>query len=305
MIGNMGSGCDADVIILSLERPRETLAAIDSALAQRGLSRHVYVVDQGSCAATVAALRRAVGDRPDVTLFEIGQNLGVAGGRNLGASLGRGRVIAALDNDAEFAAPDTLANLVSTLDRRTDLAAVGCRIVRFDDGSDDLSSWGYPRAQLSHAGASFEAVTFVGAGHAIRRAAWDACGGYDDALFFCWEEYDFCRRAIDEGWRIAYRGDLVVRHKVTPEQRVHWGNGRWYWYVRNRLYIARKYGDLSLWPRVAWYLWRGVRYGLPADTLRGLVDGWSMEVGRVTAPISPLRAPIAAGAAALVAPAKG
>jgi hypothetical protein len=34
-------------------------------------------------------------------------------------------------------------------------------------------------------------VTFVGAGHAIQRVAWEQASGYDDSLFFCWEEYDF------------------------------------------------------------------------------------------------------------------
>jgi len=43
----------ADVVILSFERPAETLAAIRSALTQRGVSRHVFVVDQGSCPDTL------------------------------------------------------------------------------------------------------------------------------------------------------------------------------------------------------------------------------------------------------------
>ena len=102
-----------------------------------------------------------------------------------------------------------------------------------------MSSWGYPTSLLPRAGESFDTVTFVGAGHAIRRAAWD---GYDEALFFCWEEFDFCLRAIERGWRIRYRGDIAVRHKVSPEQRVAWSGTRWFHFVRNRLYIERKWG---------------------------------------------------------------
>jgi GT2 family glycosyltransferase len=83
-------------------------------------------------------------------------------------------------------------------------------------GDDDLSSWGYPSALLTSTRETFEAATFVGAGHAIRRAAWDDAGGYDARLFFCWEEYDFCLRAIARFWRARYRGDIVVRHKVSP-----------------------------------------------------------------------------------------
>ena len=30
--------------------------------------------------------------------------------------------------------------------------------------------------------------------------AWQQAGGYDPKLFFCWEEFDFCLRAIALGW---------------------------------------------------------------------------------------------------------
>ena len=36
---------DADIIILALDRPEETRAAIVSAVMQRGISRHITVVD--------------------------------------------------------------------------------------------------------------------------------------------------------------------------------------------------------------------------------------------------------------------
>ena len=39
---------DADIIILSLNRLAETIEAIQSALAQRGVAFHVTVLDQGS-----------------------------------------------------------------------------------------------------------------------------------------------------------------------------------------------------------------------------------------------------------------
>ena len=54
--------------------------------------------------------------RCDITLLSTERNLGVAGGRNLISGLGHGRVIVALDNDAEFAGPDTVAQMVAALD---------------------------------------------------------------------------------------------------------------------------------------------------------------------------------------------
>ena len=269
---------DADILILALDRAPETAAAIRSALAQRAITRHVFVIDQGSQPEGLARLAACVADRDDATLVRLDRNHGVAGGRNRGAALGHGRVIAALDNDAEFADAETLARAVAALDAEPDIAALGLRITVFADGSDDLSSWGYPPGLLPRAADTFDAVTFVGAGHAIRRAAWDDAGGYDDALFFCWEEYDFCLRAIALGWQIRYRGDIVVRHKVSAGQRVAWDGDRWFYHVRNRLYIERKLGRtwLSLAPRIAGYLLKGMRNGLSGPTMRGIRAALSM-----------------------------
>jgi GT2 family glycosyltransferase len=262
---------DADVVILSFDRPEETLAAIYSAFAQTGVSRHVFIVDQGSRPENLARLAAVVAGRQNATLVALDHNHGVAGGRNRGSALGHGRVIFGIDNDAEFADTTTLARAVAALDGDPTLAAIGCRILLGASEADDMSSWGYPSSLLPRAGESFDTVTFVGAGHAIRRAAWD---GYDEALFFCWEEFDFCLSAIERGWRIRYRGDIAVHHKVSPEQRVAWSGARWFHFVRNRLYIERKWGAgwFGLLPRLAFYLLKGARNGVLLQTLRAVPE---------------------------------
>jgi GT2 family glycosyltransferase len=279
---------DADVLILALDRAQETLAAIASALAQTAVSRHVVVVDQGSRPAALARIAASVAGRADVTLISAGGNLGVAAGRNLAASLGHGRVLVALDNDAEFADATTLARAVAALDAAPDLGAIGFRIVVHSTGADDLSSWGYPSALLSRAADTFDSTTFVGAGHAIRRTAWNAAGGYDPALFFCWEELDFCLRAVAAGWRVMYRGDLVVRHKVSAERRVTWSDERWFYFVRNRIYIARKWNAswVTLLPRIAAYVAKGLHHGILWQTLRAVAAARRMPITPQPVPAS-------------------
>jgi GT2 family glycosyltransferase len=279
---------DADVVILALDRAAETEAAIASVLAQDGVSRHLFVVDQGSRPETLDRLACAITGRDDATLVSLGANRGVPTGRNAGSALGCGRVIVGLDNDAVFADRTTLARAVAALDTAPDVAAVGFRILDQATGCDDRSSWGYPLALLPRAAEAFDTVTFVGAGHAIRRVAWEQAGGYDDSLFFCWEEYDFCLRAIERGWRVRYQGDIVVHHKLTAERRVGWSEERWFRFVRNRLYIERKWdvSRLSLVPRMAGYFVKGARSGHMVPTLQAIFAASATSLQHVPRPRS-------------------
>jgi hypothetical protein len=178
-------------------------------------------------------------------------------------------VVFVLDNDAEFAAPDTLARAVVALDVDRGLAAVGCRILVHATGEDGLSSWGYPTSLLPQAGGSFDAITFVGAGAAVRRADFERAGGYDDALFFLWDEFDLCLRLINLDRHVLYRGDIAVRHKVSPEKRFAWGGTRRFYFVRNRVYVGMKYGPpASVLPRFLPYQLKGARNGVFPQGLR-------------------------------------
>jgi GT2 family glycosyltransferase len=261
---------DVDVIILAMERAEETIAAIASARAQQGVAKHVWIVDQGSSDVALARLRAAVQGASDATLVRLDRNHGVAGGRNRATALGRGRIVFALDNDAEFATTDTLARAVAAMDAAPHIGALACRILVYSTGQDDLSAWGYPKGLLPRSAEAFDAATFVGAGHALRRADFEAAGGYDDALFFAWEEFDLSLRLINMGRTIRYRGDIAVLHKVSPEARVAWSGTRWFHFVRNRLYIAMKHGanPAALLPRFLAYQAKGLRNGVLAQGLR-------------------------------------
>ncbi len=79
-----------------------------------------------------------------------------------------------------------------------------------------------------------------------------------------------------------------MRHKVSPERRLDWANGRWFHFVRNRLYIARKQGEswAALAPRACAYLVKGARNGLALETLRAIGAGARMNGGVRGAPAS-------------------
>ncbi|MDB5799942.1 MAG: hypothetical protein JWL63_881 [Rhodocyclales bacterium] len=259
---------DVDVIVLSWNRVDDTIAAIQSAHDQAGISKRILIVDQGSDQENLAQLESFLRAVPEARLQKLGRNSGVAGGRNIASAMGRARYIVALDSDAVFADSQALARAVQQLDDHPNLCAIGFRIENFFTGQNDDTSWDYPAGRTPDQG--FLTTRFIGAGHAIRRSVFEAVGAYDERLFFCGEELDLCYRMLNTGKRIAYAPEVAIRHKVSPEHRVFWGKGRFFYTVRNNLYTARKFGA-SL-PRqalsAAAFFVKGWRNGIAREALR-------------------------------------
>jgi len=234
-----------------------------------GVSRRILIVDQGSEPANVEKLEHFIHGEADVELKKLEQNTGVAGGRNIATAMGDGRYVIALDSDAVFGDQRALARAVAYLDAHPDLAAIGFQIENYFTGQNDALSWDYPGRRPDE---RFLTTRFIGAGHAIRRATFEAAGGYDARLFFCQEELDLCYRMLNLGFRIEYFPDVKVRHKVSPDHRVAWERGRYFFTVRNALYTSYKFG-VPL-PRLGLgaiaFLAKGMFNGVAGSAVRGL-----------------------------------
>lgn len=267
-----------DIVILSWGRIPDTCLAIDSALAQTGVAIRVLVVDQGTAAEELAVLKAHVACNDRVTLVCNIQNRGVPGGRNQASALGTAPYIVALDNDAEFASEDEVARAVEAMEIDRSIGALAFRIVLFSTGQDDKSSWPYPIPMANNAGRRFTTARFVGAGHMLRRSTFEDVGVYDDRLIFLHEEVDLSYRLINSGFKIVYEPSVRVRHKVGQENRVSWNGKRYYFHIRNTIYMAAKYNfsaAASLF-NVAVAVMRGLRSGYVKGTLEGLAYGLAL-----------------------------
>jgi GT2 family glycosyltransferase len=276
-------GVEVDVIILSWNRSAETIAAIESALSQEGVTKRVLVVDQGSTEENLEALRWTCDAHPEVTLKELGCNFGVARGRNIASRMGGAPLIVALDNDAIFPDRTTLARAVYRFRNDHALGAVAFRIINYFTGVDDEMCWDYPVALKSQADQEFLATRFIGAGHAMRREAFIAAGEYDESLFFGGEERDLSYRILNLGYRIKYVPDLMVLHRADPEARVRWNEGRYYYLVRNGLYTDFKFGTP---------VWRLAR-AAAAITVKGFYNGLGGQAVRAVLDASVMAAKFA------------
>jgi GT2 family glycosyltransferase len=270
---------DVDIIILTLDRYNETMAAIASAQRQVGVSFHISILDQGSKPPTRQLIAEAAHKTDNIGFFGSSENIGVPGGRNFLSCLGHGQIIVALDNDAIFEDDLTVLRAKSVFDATPELGALGFRILNAETKQLDVESWGYPKSLIPRFQDRFTSTTFVGAGHAVRRAAWIEAECYDKNLFFTWEEFDFSLRLIARKWLVKYDGTIGILHKGSAEARVTWSDKRTFFYVRNRLMIARKWERtwFKLMPRMLAYLIRGALSGHLKPTIQGVLAAVSMS----------------------------
>jgi GT2 family glycosyltransferase len=235
----------ATVIILNYNGRRWLPACLDALAAQRGAPDFsVLLVDNGSTDDSVAFVR----DRhPRVGLIETGRNLGFAEGNNAGAQQATGDRLIFLNNDT-VPEPDWLARLIGEADAHPAFALVTSRLVFMDDPSIvDSAGDGYFRAggafkhghgaPASAFGASREVFGASGAAFLIRRAEFDALGGFDPRFFMNFEDVDLSYRARLFGLRVWYAASAVVRHAgsgslgVASPAAVYYGqrNLEWVW----------------------------------------------------------------------------
>ena len=267
-----------DIIILSWDRTRDTIEAIRSACGQQGIDVRVLVVDQGSRPEGLDQLRSFLSGLAQVHLQVNRRNTGVAGGRNQASAMGCADYIVALDNDAVFADPTVCARAAACMEADPGIGAMGFAVNLFDSPHGqpvpDVSSWCYgeldPRIWASKI---FPARQFCGAGHIIRRSAFEQVGRYDERLFFMHEEVDLCDRLINAGYRIEYRGDIAVRHKVAAEHRFHWQSSRYRFHLRNHIYLMMKQGrpGFEVFSELLVMLVAGWRAGLAGGALAGVL----------------------------------
>ncbi|WP_212915074.1 glycosyltransferase family 2 protein [Streptomyces sp. TS71-3] len=138
-----------------------------------------------------------------------------------------------------------------------------------------------PRLRASDPMRSSRVTTFLGGANAVRTEVIAEVGGLPGDFFYAHEETDLAWRALDAGWEIDYRSDLVLLHPTTAPSR-HAVYHRMV--ARNRVWLARRNLPAPLVPPylAVWLLLtllrRPSRAGLRA-WFGGFREGWTTPSG--------------------------
>jgi len=197
----------------------------------------IVVSDNGSTDGSIEHLRRVLGWRPQLVVMENGENLGFAKGNNVALPMTEGEHILFLNPDCVIE-PDTIAKMLSLMERIPEAGMAGC-LIRNLDGSEqagcrravptpyrtsvrtlglDQLFPGNPRFQsfvlkdmpLPDKPVDIEALS--GAFMFVRRRALEDVGPLDEGYFLHCEDLDWCMRFRQKGWRILFDPTHDVTH---------------------------------------------------------------------------------------------
>ena len=189
---------------------------------------------------------------PQVIVIRSPQNLGFAGGNNLGIKAARGKYLFFINNDTIFKELNIQA-LIDRLESSPKIAVV-CPKIRFSWGNHPIQFAGY--TPLSKITVRNQAIGFGeedrgqydtahptpyahGAAMLIKREALEKVGLMPECFFLYYEELDWSMMFTRAGFEIWYDPACTVYHK---ESQATGQNSplRTYYIVRNRLLLVKR-----------------------------------------------------------------
>lgn len=268
---------DLSIIILNYRTKNLVKECVKSIWrASPKLSYEIIIVDNASN----DGIAEMVGEYfPDIRFFESPENVGFAGGNNIGLREARGRYRMILNPDI-VVLPGALEKMVAVMDASPDIGLLGPKLLG-PDKSLQYSCYRFPTlvtpllrrtplgathrgakivgdylmADWDH-GASRDVDWLLGAALMVRAEALARVGLFDDQFFLYFEDTDWARRFWKTGYRVVYfpEAELIHFHRresaegsflesvLRPTTRAHVRSAvKYFWKYRREGLPARNY----------------------------------------------------------------
>jgi GT2 family glycosyltransferase len=247
------------IVVLNWNGANDTLECLSSLESLTYPNFNVIVVDNGSSDDSLGKLSSYSAPYP-LVLLETRQNLGYAGGNNVGIrhALERGANFVLLLNNDTTVAPDLLEQLISAAQRSPEAGVFSARVMYFDNPElvwFDGARWNESALGLEWPGqgtreaelGTIDRDTDYACGAALffRAEVARKIGLLDEMFFLVWEEVDWCFRARKAGWRNRVVAAAKVWHKIGVSFGSESSPLRTYFSIRNQLLWFSRHASLS------------------------------------------------------------
>jgi GT2 family glycosyltransferase len=182
----------------------------------------IILVDNASKDKSIEYVKRFY---PKIKLILNRNNLGFAGGNNVGYKKATGEYILFLNNDTEVM-KDFLTKLVEKLEEDEHIGGVQSKIksMIFRNKLDSVGAFltntgflyhlGYLQQDLKKYDSVTNLYTAKGASMLFRKKVIDKVGLFDEKFFAYFEETDFCHRVWLHGYTIQYAPESIIYHLI-------------------------------------------------------------------------------------------
>lgn len=217
------------VIVPAFNRAKDLEATLGAIAAQSyPIARvDVLVVDTGSTDGTDAEVRRLAQILPVAIRYARKPGGGPTGARNLGLTQTTAPFLAFVDSDVGLD-PRWLAATVAAMEADRTLGAVGGKVV-FAHAPEVLNAFGGTLSRIGlawdlHEGEAADTVRepedvawLNGSAMLVRSEAFRRIGGFDEALFYAYEEPDLCLRLRLAGYAVRVIPEALAYHRTGAE----------------------------------------------------------------------------------------
>ncbi len=228
---------DINIVIVNYkmkENIEKCLSSLFLDISGTSLDIQVVVVDNASADGIKDFLKEKF---PQVICVEQSENCGFGKSQNRGFQECSAKYYFALNPDTLFhEGTKTIEHLFRFMEEHPKIAMIGPRLV-YPDGTLQYSCWRFPpflqpfyqRTKLGKTKHGEKKVAvhhmrdfdhnktmpvdaIMGSAMFVRKAAYDAVGGFDERFFMYYEDIDWCRRMWNGGWPVYYVHDIILTH---------------------------------------------------------------------------------------------